>query len=328
MNETGLREAYIRRIPDLKRTGEWVTRVIKKELASKTSGGFKTELPVRPRVKDVGSFVAKALYRDKRYADQISEIQDQVGVRFVFLLRDQVERVRDIIHGIGEFIIDNERDPWEEAKHDPERFGYESVHCVVYPVTSFPFRGGTVLATIPCEVQVRTLLQHTFAQISHACNYKPSLTLPHHRKCKLRRVLAQGAALTDVTDCVFAEVRHEVDVYSKKISDLYECASKEYARLTRSRPIHPTVAAMLLLDSYRDDLDCISVSDLSNWIKGRLPLLSTLGVRQTGAPILSDPVILLLGCLADRNPKRFAEKWAADPAYLREVGRFFGLSLL
>lgn len=307
--------------------GEWVAAVIKKELRSKKNVSFELEIPVKPRVKATESFIEKALHRDKKYSDPLGQIQDQVGVRFVFLLQDQVSAASDIIKSIGVFRIDNERDPVAETDKSPERFGYKSVHFVVYPVCELPFKGGKVTPDIPCEIQVRTLLQHTFAQISHECNYKPSLDLPDNKKCKLQRVLAQGAALTEVTDAVFAEVKHEIDEYSKHANELFGFARKRYAAITKTRTPKDSPATLLFLDAYRKELNEMTLDAFKNWLTNNRNLLSTLKARRNESAIYTEPVVLLLGYLADRNPRLFRDKWFSDPAYLSDIGLFFGTSL-
>ena len=327
MTEEALRSAYQARLPSLKLMGDWVVYVVKKELRSLKNISFETELPVKPRTKDIDSFMDKALRRNKRYKDPLSEIQDQVGVRFVFLLKDQVDAAVEIIRSIGSFRIDNSRDSDREIANAPERFGYKSEHFVVYPTCEMPFREKTIVPDIPCEIQVRTLLEHTFAQISHECNYKPSLKLPDNKKCKLRRVLAQGAALTEVTDAVFGEVKHEIDEYTRHAKELFALARKHFSKVTGDRSKKDTPATLLLLDAYRKDLDDMKLDDLKKWMKINENLLSTLGRRRDECAIYNDPVIILLGYVATKNARMFQKNWCADSADLRDVCSFFGIGI-
>lgn len=326
MTEKALRDTYRHRIPELQITGKWVADTVMSMLRKSKSGiTFTPEIPVRPRVKDIDSFINKALYREKPYKRPLEEIQDQVGVRFVFLLKDQVDAACDTIRSIGLFRIDNEKDPDAEVEHFPELFGYRSAHFVVYPICSIPFRGHQLSSKTPCEIQVRTLLQHTFAQISHECAYKPSLCLPGNRKCKLRRVLAQGAALTEVTDGIFATVKNEIAEYGKHVSGLFETARIRFKSFAKVKTSAITPLTILFLDSYREELARTKNDDFESWMRQRGTLLSTLRYKKTESSILGDPSVLLLGYLAQANPRHFHEKWFSDPAYLRDVYHFFGI---
>jgi putative GTP pyrophosphokinase len=55
--------------------------------------------------------------------------------------------------------------------------------------------GSTIPAEAACEIQVRTILQHAYAQMAHGSVYKPNISLPHENERKVRRALAKGSAL-------------------------------------------------------------------------------------------------------------------------------------
>ena len=61
-------------------------------------------LPAKPRLKQDGSLITKAFYRDdKNYKNPFDEITDKVGVRFVVLLENEIEVVCKAIESCGEW---------------------------------------------------------------------------------------------------------------------------------------------------------------------------------------------------------------------------------
>lgn len=124
------------------------------------------------RVKDVESYVSKALYRYK-YNSPISEITDKVGARIVLLTKNDVSTLAKAIENENSFwsFVERTRNSENEILKQPEVFTYESEHFIVRPSSSFDCKGiDPTLLT--CEIQVRTLLQHVYAEVSHDTIYK------------------------------------------------------------------------------------------------------------------------------------------------------------
>lgn len=111
-----------------------------------------------------------------KYANPLDEIQDLAGCRVITFFLDDVQEVRHI--------IDAEFDVLEMANRSSHlrgagRPGYESYHFVVRLTDArlalaeyARFRG------MVAEIQVRTILQHAWAEIEHDIQYKSVDALP------------------------------------------------------------------------------------------------------------------------------------------------------
>lgn len=131
-------------------------------------------LSVTGRVKDVESYAAKALRTNpdgsRRYIDPITEITDISGIRVICFTLAQVHDVCNIIttnFDIIEFV-----DKTAEIKAQ-RRLGYTSFHYIVKLQSNrlcLPEYSG--FQDLQTEIQVRTILQHAWAEIEHRVQYK------------------------------------------------------------------------------------------------------------------------------------------------------------
>jgi putative GTP pyrophosphokinase len=129
---------------------------------------------VEARSKSVKSFREKAELPARedvtrpKYPEPLSDITDLAGVRVIVYLLDERQQVDNLIY--REFDVLERHEP--VGRLGPG--GYQSTHYLVRfkePRTQLPeyerFRGVTV------EIQVRTILQHGWAEIEHGIGYKP-----------------------------------------------------------------------------------------------------------------------------------------------------------
>lgn len=138
------------------------------------------------RVKEFASFEAKI--SKKGYADPFAEIDDLCGVRVIAYYPSDLSHIGDIIR--REFGVLASIDKIDEL--GVNEFGYRSNHYVVLlpehwrdaPV----YRG---LLGLRVEIQVRTVLSHAWANLSHQLTYKAKDDPP----TPLRRSISQLSAM-------------------------------------------------------------------------------------------------------------------------------------
>jgi len=178
------------------------------------------KVPVRARLKTEGSLIQKAFHRNKTYKDPYAEIEDKVGVRFVVLLRDDIDKVESAIRERSDiWRVEKARDFTDEIEAKPLVFDYQSVHFVVRSLEEIDTGSITIPADTPCEVQVRTLLQHAYSELTHDTLYKPSVTTTS----EMKRAAAKSMALIEATDDYF-----------KQVNDIIVLATADHARVSRA----------------------------------------------------------------------------------------------
>lgn len=146
------------------------------------------------RVKDVESYVSKVLYR-KTYQNPIKDTTDKVGTRIVLLNIDDVYEISSFIEHCDEWIfVEQAQDIDYIREHNPIEFSYQSNHFIVKPKPGKYSEEQCDLLT--CEIQVRTLLQHAYAETSHDTVYKKG----HSSSPKVLRNLAVTMAFLETAD--------------------------------------------------------------------------------------------------------------------------------
>ena len=163
-------------------------------------------LSVTGRAKSVTSFAAKAGRAvDGRplYVDPLVEITDQIGVRVITYVHSDVQAVVDLLD--DQVIVHDDRDLGRETASEG-RFGYASRHLLVgldparegQPAYE-PLRGRRA------QVQIRTVLQHAWAEFEHDIRYKGSIPDDYVSEFDRRFTLAAG--LLELADREFSTIR-------------------------------------------------------------------------------------------------------------------------
>lgn len=165
---------------------------------------------ITSRVKGIESLKRKIESKKNKYSD-ISEITDCVGLRVISYLEDEVDRIAELIE--KEFVIDKNNSV-DKRSLDIDRFGYKSLHYVISLSDSRKFLSEySRYQNIKAEIQIRSILQHSWAEIEHDLGYKSSITVPDIVKRDFYRV----AALLEVADIEFVKIKNSINDYNKLI---------------------------------------------------------------------------------------------------------------
>ena len=159
---------------------------------------------ITAREKSLASLRNKINKEAKSYINPLDEITDLAGVRIITYFPSEVDKIIPIIE--KQFTIDRKNSIDKRKTTDPAAFGYASVHLVVElssDRTKLPeytkFKG------MKCEIQVRTILQHAWAEIEHDIVYKSNEDIPF----ELRRKFASLSGLLEIADREFESLRQE-----------------------------------------------------------------------------------------------------------------------
>src|SRR5215207_2927435 len=165
-------------------------------------------LSATARAKDPESFLAKAskphpddLSRAK-YDDPLNQITDLVAARVITFLVEAVDRVCEVIE--SEFEIVEHTDMGAHVRAQGA-FGYASKHYLVrLNANRRELPEYSVLKNLTMEIQVRTAVQHAWAEFEHDIRYK--LDIPPDRKPEFDRRFLLAAALMELADNEFAAI--------------------------------------------------------------------------------------------------------------------------
>lgn len=164
---------------------------------------------IEARAKRVDSFNRKAILpletdpAKPKYQDPLTEITDLAGVRIITFFPRSVDQAERIIASEFEVL---ERSDKAAALLEQERFGYRSIHYLVKLSAkrrSLPEYAR--FADMVFEIQVRTLLQHAWAEIEHDIQYKSVETIPQ----AVRRRFMSLAGMLEIADREFQAIQDE-----------------------------------------------------------------------------------------------------------------------
>ena len=227
-------------------------------------------LSVSGRTKSVTSFAAKAERRREGallYPDPLADITDQVGVRVITYVHDDVAAVAELL--AEELAVLDDRDMGLETARSG-RFGYASRHLLVavdasrtVPTAYEPLRRRSA------SVQIRTVLQHAWAEFEHDIRYKG--TVPEEHAHDLDRRFTLAAGLIELADREFSAIRDRLQKalpatppdaveQDSRIStqDLAKFLASEYADAGWSRTDHYTWVSGLLLELGITSVDALA----------------------------------------------------------------------
>ena len=187
---------------------------------------------VEARAKELESFGKKAETESEsnpnepKYSDPMNDITDLAGVRVIaFFPRS--------LHEIGKCICRNfkviEYKDFRNILEKEEKFGYHSEHYLV------KLRGDRSslseyksYADFIAEIQVRTVLQHAWAEIDHDIQYKSSRTTPD----SIRRKFMSLAGLLEIADREFQAIQDESEKIKKQERDSFKEGTLEKMGVT------------------------------------------------------------------------------------------------
>ncbi len=178
--------------------------IIRELLTSILKSKDITPHSITSREKSPSSLKEKIQRDSKNYDNPLKEITDLAGVRIITYFSEDVDKIIPLIE--KEFKIDKDNSVDKRKKTDPSTFGYVSVHLVVElsdERKKLPEYSSYV--DMKCEIQVRTILQHAWAEIEHDIVYKSNEEIPF----ELRHRFASLAGLLEVADREFEQLRKE-----------------------------------------------------------------------------------------------------------------------
>jgi putative GTP pyrophosphokinase len=199
---------------------EAVTTTIKSLIKAKKID----HLAVSARTKTLESMIEKV--ERKEYLN-LSEMTDIAGVRVITYIESDIPKVCELIKEA--FLVNDEKsiDKSEELRSD--QIGYRSVHFICElgnNRTKLPELA--VYKGKQFEIQIRTILQHAWAEIEHDRSYKFASELP----TPIRRRLNLLAGMLEIVDREFSTLAHEVDEYGKEIKRIAKSGDLANAEIT------------------------------------------------------------------------------------------------
>lgn len=315
-----IEEQYEKEKPMYLAWGKFVVNSIFRQLdLSPVEYNKLIKIPVEPRLKETASLVQKAFFRNKAYKDPYNEITDKVGVRFVVMVTCQIKRISDVVEASKLWSWSKDKDYEAVREQHPEVFEYESVHYIVKAIEDFKYNNVEIRKDTPCEIQIRTLEQHAYAELSHDYFYKSNNEIEN----RMKRYLARSSALNETTDLMFEEVydmiENEKEEYYKLntlLKSIYDF--KDYDE-ELNRSIYNNIKNMY--EKY-----VLGKKDLAEWVEE--DILEDIKKRKNNS-LYRQPMIILLYFLLATHRKELIQEWEYENTIdmLEPIADDLGISL-
>lgn len=231
-------------------------------------------LSVTGRAKSVASFAEKAgrtFDGVPLYPDPMAQIGDTIGLRVITYVHSDVAAVAELL--ASEAVVLDDRDMGQETASEG-RFGYASRHLQIQLApedqAAHPSIGDRNV-----QVQIRTVLQHAWAEFEHDIRYKG--TVPDEHRSDFDRRFSLAAGLLELADQEFSTIRDRLQqsvrpaqAQPESVEDDPRISPRElaaflagqYADASWSRPDHYAWIAGLVLE-----LGITSLSELADAIR-------------------------------------------------------------
>lgn len=193
---------------------------------------------VESRVKEKSSLIGKLEFKGDKYKS-LADITDILGFRVVTFYPDDVDKVASAVERLYEVDWDNSVD--KRKLHDIDSFGYLSLHYVCQiPETAYRM-----------EIQMRTLLQHAWANMYHDTGYKSGVEIPKEYIRNMNRL----AGMLELADEQFSQIRLELTDYRRRMQTLVASGKlddaqidgetfRSYLKLEPFGPLNRRIAAL------------------------------------------------------------------------------------
>lgn len=257
-------------------------------------------LAVSGRAKTLESLIEKV---DRKGYQNISNITDIVGVRIIVYIEADVNRACELVEQA--FKIHRDKSVDKSAELGSNEIGYRSVHYVCELGTSRTVLPELVQYTgMLFEVQIRTVLQHAWAEIEHDRSYKFSGELPAAIKRRLNLLAGNLEMIDREFDLLALEVdKHEREVKKAAKSGILTGVELTSAGLTEFLLSVPEVASLVNFPGLNGDWPEATFKEL----------------RQFGVKNLSEFSALITNDFVENFVKTQGNRWTTGLGFVRSA---------
>jgi ppGpp synthetase/RelA/SpoT-type nucleotidyltranferase len=323
MNEADFKIQWENDKPAYLAWGELIVDSITHDLMQQgTDLGTFLKAPVTARIKNDSSLIDKAFYRPgKKYTNPYTEIEDKVGVRFIVLLLDDIKTICEIIEKSEIWDFDACKHFDSDKEKDPLLFTYQSVHYILRPKVEIKSGNISILTSVPCEVQIRTLLQHAHAELTHDAIYKAKRVVQPN----VHRTVAKCMALIETTDQYFKEVTLELNQGPLTEHNILGRLDGIYLSLTGIKS-HTEKSTIVIWDEFEQFIDDKLVDNIQKLIDENDFLPQLIKDKYTENAFYQQSSVLFLYWMLKKRKVRLLSDWPFPKKLLDPLAIDLGIS--
>nr|WP_312986609.1 hypothetical protein [Comamonas koreensis] len=260
-----------------------ICEMVEAEIGPERFKGF-FKIPPSFRLKTEKSALSKFDRWDS--LDSAREMHDLVGARFVVLLRTDLQVIEDVIKGFSGWSTARVRHFEDDFDNDPEVFDYQSIHLLIKGSRGTNINGKVLSDDVTCEIQVRTMMQHAYAELCHDKMYKNFRSIPSSAK----RLVARSMALMETTDSIFCETAKQLDEVASDRSRWLEYLSGVYGHAIQRDAPSGDLVCLIIFDRFQHLLENVRLTEVG-------AVVDFPAIRSRMAERLADKLFSSSGCV-------------------------------
>ena len=211
------------------------------------------------RIKEEKSLANKLELKGYKY-HSINDVTDIVGIRVITFFSDEVDIISALVEQM--FDIDWENSVDKRKSLEIDRFGYMSLHYICrLPGPICKEADMLELCQIRFELQMRSVLQHMWANMYHDMGYKSDVEIPVEYQRNMNRL----AGMLELADEQFSRIRREINDYRRNVQSLVATGNfdevplngdtfRSYLDLKPYQRLMEKIAAINQAEIYEDSL--------------------------------------------------------------------------
>jgi ppGpp synthetase/RelA/SpoT-type nucleotidyltranferase len=265
------------------------------------------------RVKEVDSYLKKLL-RSPQYLSGERPIQDRAGVRVILPYLDDAQTVDGVVR--ERFDVDDYENKLETL--DADRLGYLGIHYIARPKQKWLDEEQRLqLDGLQVEIQVGSMAQRAWADVSHELLYKASIDVPDTFKRMMNRLVA----LVELFDAEVERCRAGIrDLPGFTENQILEPLDRELLKFTGSPPdrVLSQLITPRIVAAYGHESPLELFTDvIAPWIEANRERLQEVFARERAepgalSPLFSQPESFLILERAENDPDGLRHAWPPE----------------
>lgn len=277
------------------------------------------------RIKTEKSLSGKLELKGYKY-HTLDDITDILGARIITFYSDEVDLISALVEKL--FDIDWENSVDKRKMLETDRFGYLSLHYVCrIPESLYKDPFMPEINQIRFELQMRSTLQHVWANMYHDMGYKSEVEIP----VEYQRNMSRLAGMLELADEQFSRIRREINDYRRNVQSLVASGNfnevplngdtfRSYLELKPFHRLAEKIASINQAELYEDSLmpyykvfyllgmkTIGDIERLKNEYKDEAFQLASLQLAGTGLDIVAYSVALQNLCIVAVLKQGFGE---------------------